>query len=480
MKIDVKKTVLLIILVVILLSSFLIYYFIFKGELIIKNYDKKCNCIKEIINYNSEYKNKEIDIKYGNKILGYKKINNIIQESNIVVDTSKIGQYKLQYKIKYKNKVKNISKIVEVKDIEAPKIEVDENTILNVCPDNKSFNLEYKATDNYDGDITDKVTKEIKPDILVLKVVDSSGNETIKKLKIKYDDSEKPIIKLNGSKEIKLVVNERYKELKATATDNCDGDITDRIRIDSNVNTNKAGEYYVKYNVKDKLNNEETVIRKVIVYPKNNGDNKGSVIYLTFDDGPYKYTNKLLDILKKYDVKATFFVTNQYPSYQNIIKREYMEGHAVGIHTYNHNYSYIYKNKDNYFNDLNKMNEIIKKQTGSYSNLVRFPGGSSNTVSKKYSLGIMTSLAIELTNKNYYYFDWNVSSGDAGQTKDTTRIVNNVVKKMDGRTLVVLQHDIKEYSVDAVEEIIRKGLEKGYTFKKLDENSFSAHQIILN
>lgn len=477
MKIDVKKIVLLI---VILISSFLIYYFIFKGELIIEDYDKKCNCIKEIINYNSNYENKKLDIKYGNKVLGYKNISNIKQEKNILIDTSKIGKYKLQYKIKYKNKYKKIKKIVEVKDIESPKIEVDENTILNVCPDNKKFNLEYKATDNYDGDITNKVIKEIRPNILILKVVDSSGNKTIKKLRIKYNDNEKPVIKLNGSKEIKLVVNEKYNEFNATAYDNCDGDITDRIKIDSNVNTNKAGEYYVKYNVKDKLNNEETLIRKVIVYPKNSGDNKSSVIYLTFDDGPYKYTNKLLDILKKYDVKATFFVTNQYPNYQNIIKREYMEGHAVGIHSYSHDYSYIYKNKDNYFSDLNKMNEIIKKQTGSYTNLVRFPGGSSNTISKRYSQGIMTSLAIELTNKNYYYFDWNVSSGDAGKTKDTTKIVNNVVKKMDGRTLVILQHDIKDYSINAVEEIIREGLEKGYTFKKLDENSFSAHQTIVN
>src|SRR5699024_7028919 len=101
--------------------------------------------------------------------------------------------------------------------------------------------------------------------------------------------------------------------------------------------------------------NEATVTRHVYVYessdyPSLNGKN----IYLTFDDGPSKYTNKLLDVLKKYNVKATFFVTDQglTKGYDDVIKRAYDEGHTIGLHSSTHNYGYIYSSVNSYFDDL--------------------------------------------------------------------------------------------------------------------------------
>ena len=144
-------------------------------------------------------------------------------------------------------------------------------------------------------------------------------------------------------------------------------------------------------------------------------------------------------------------------------------------------YDYIYSSLDNYINDLNSMNEVIKQQTGEYSKIVRLPGGSSNTVSRKYSSGIMTNITNELTSRGYAYFDWNVSSGDAGATTSSSVVANNVIAGMKkGITVISLQHDTKQFSVNAVEQIIKEGQALGYTFKALDVNSYKVHQKINN
>ena len=90
--------------------------------------------------------------------------------------------------------------------------------------------------------------------------------------------------------------------------------------------------------------------------------NNGKVIYLTFDDGPSIYTEKLLNILDDYGVKVTFFVTTQFSNYSYLIKKEYENGHSIGLHTASHNFKYIYSSVDAYFNDINKVSDVVKKQ----------------------------------------------------------------------------------------------------------------------
>ena len=209
-------------------------------------------------------------------------------------------------------------------------------------------------------------------------------------------------------------------------------------------------------------------------------DPGNKVVYLTFDDGPGPYTQQLLDVLAKYNVKATFFVTNSNSKYQDMIAKEYAAGHAIGIHTYCHDYNKIYASEEAYFEDLEAMQDVIVAQTGKETSLLRFPGGSSNTVSN-ITPGLMTTLTQEVQNRGYQYFDWNVSSGDAGETTDTDQVAENVIAGIQKHNVsVVLQHDIKAFSVDAVEKIIQWGLNNGYTFLPLNYDSPPAHHHINN
>jgi hypothetical protein len=112
---------------------------------------------------------------------------------------------------------------------------------------------------------------------------------------------------------------------------------------------------------------------------------------------------------------------------------------------------------------------------------MRFPGGSSNTVSKKHNKGIMTRLTQKVVELGFQYFDWNVDSDDAGGTNTSYGVYWNILEGVQKRaTSIVLQHDIKSYSVDAVETILKWGLSNGYAFLPLTTNSPSFHHTINN
>ena len=301
-------------------------------------------------------------------------------------------------------------------------------------------------------------------------------------------DTTPPVITLTPSESETVYLGEKFVEPGYTATDSVDGDLTGDVKV-SKINTKKLGKKTVTYTVSDKSGNTTSVTRKIAVKvkPVVKKPEKGKkakkkankVIYLTFDDGPGPYTAHLLDVLAKYKVKATFFVTGGGDS--SLIAREAKEGHAIGIHSLTHNYAKIYKSKAAFYDDINKLNEIIKEQTGSYTNLLRFPGGSSNTVSKHYKKGIMTVLTKSVEEDGFLYFDWNVLSGDADGIKSTERVYSNVINGIRGKPYsIVLQHDIKSFSVNAVEKIIKWGKENGYTFEPLSSDSPTVHQHVNN
>ena len=201
-------------------------------------------------------------------------------------------------------------------------------------------------------------------------------------------------------------------------------------------------------------------------------------VYLTFDDGPSEHTARLLDVLKKYEVKATFFVTGY--GDDALIRREFDEGHTVALHTNTHNYAYLYSSDAAYFEDLYAVRDRVQRITGVAPNLIRFPGGSSNTISAVYSAGIMSRLVSEVTRRGFAYADWNVSSGDAGGAQSADEVYNNVVSRLGEGQYAVLQHDTKGFSVDAVEGIIQYGLENGYTFLPMNADSYLAHHRVNN
>ena len=245
----------------------------------------------------------------------------------------------------------------------------------------------------------------------------------------------------------------------------------------------KTGEYERRYSISNKLGDTVSVTRHITIEPVRNPDQvqpDGYTIYLTFDDGPGPYTGRLLDLLAKYNVKATFFVTCLNPDYEDMVGRAFREGHSIGVHSASHNYYGIYASEQDFLNDFGQAEDMIYRQTGTYTKLFRFPGGSSNTVSS-FNPGIMSRLAKMMTDMGYQYYDWNVSSGDAGQTTKTDVVVENIIDGCSGkRTSVVLQHDIKDFSVDAVEKVLVWGLRNGYTFRALDLTSHAAHHGIAN
>lgn len=387
------------------------------------------------------------------------------------VDPKKLGDYTIQYDVNYfifENK-KNV--VVHVIDKDSPVIELNGDSEVRLCPGKDYEEIGYSAHDNYDGDITKNVDVTLKDDEVVYEVRDSSSNYARNVRKLVVGDEEKPNITLKGDSSVTILVGSSYVDAGYSANDNCDGDITSKVQVSSNVDSNSLGNYTVTYKVVDNSGNENSVIRNVRVINKtvtqSDGGNGRGIIYLTFDDGPNEgTTNVILNVLKEEGVSATFFVTCNGPDY--LVKRMFDEGHTVALHTASHNYSYVYSSISNYFADLDRVSSRVERITGQKSLIVRFPGGSSNTISKRYNIGIMSRLVSELKRRGYHYFDWNVDSNDAGGAGSSTVVYNNVVNHLSfSRENVVLMHDVKSTTRDAIRNIIRYGKNNGYTFRKI-------------
>ena len=204
-------------------------------------------------------------------------------------------------------------------------------------------------------------------------------------------------------------------------------------------------------------------------------------IYLTFDDGPSELTPEVLDILDRYGVKATFFVTEQNPDSLHYIKEAFDRGHTIALHTASHDYATVYASYDAYFADLNRIGDIVENQIGFRPCLIRFPGGSSNTVSADYTPGIMSQLAADINGKGYQYFDWNVSVGD-GAVVSADAAFENGTSVIGEQEVVLLAHDspTKQTTVEALPRIIEAYRDAGYRFATLDRHSFAAHHGIGN
>lgn len=178
-------------------------------------------------------------------------------------------------------------------------------------------------------------------------------------------------------------------------------------------------------------------------------------VYLTFDDGPSSNTNRILDILADYDVKATFFVVGkEEEEYQALYKRIVEEGHTLAMHSYSHKYNEIYQSVESFSADLSKLQEFLYDTTGVWCRYSRFPGGSSNTVSRVD----MHELITYLDEQDMSYFDWNISSGDAANSyispEDIVR--NCTVKLREYDEAIILMHDAsnKNSTVEALPKLI--------------------------
>jgi len=210
---------------------------------------------------------------------------------------------------------------------------------------------------------------------------------------------------------------------------------------------------------------EKSYIRKrKAMYPKE--------VFLTFDDGPSSNnTLAILNILKRNNIKATFFVVgNQIEQHPEVVKKLNDNGMCILPHSYSHEYS-IYKNVSSYFEDLDACNLAIEKVTGRKGQLyTRLPGGSDNAVASKAE---MQKIRSSLKEKYVYYVDWNVSSADAAFDKvPMERIRENVINQCSTKKLaVVLMHDSfpKTTTVEALPDIINYLKKQGFEFRTFDD-----------
>ncbi len=188
------------------------------------------------------------------------------------------------------------------------------------------------------------------------------------------------------------------------------------------------------------------------------------IIYLTFDDGPSdRVTPKILDVLKEEDVKATFFIVGvNGENRKYLLQREFQEGHAIGVHSYTHNYGEIYSSAEKLIEDIDRCNKLIEEITGSASSIYRFPGGS---------YGLPSSLINAVTARGLRYYDWNASTRDAeiyGATPDQLYLAATAVPAASDR-VVLLAHDstTKSATAQALKSIIEYYKSNGYAFAKL-------------
>ncbi|MGO1042068.1 polysaccharide deacetylase family protein [Clostridioides difficile] len=204
-----------------------------------------------------------------------------------------------------------------------------------------------------------------------------------------------------------------------------------------------------------------------IIYKTSQEERKGpgatseKVAYITIDDGPSKYTNALLDILKENDVKATFFMLNQnMKNHKEEVKRVLEEKNSIGFHSVSHDIHKLYKSPEITVGEFDTCNKTLQNITGQSSKLIRLPYGSKPYMPEGSYDKLMAN--------DYLIWDWNLDTQD--WKSSTSQIVSNILyygRKRD--ELVVLIHE-KEQSVNALNNMIRILKERGYTILPITEN----------
>lgn len=205
-------------------------------------------------------------------------------------------------------------------------------------------------------------------------------------------------------------------------------------------------------------------------------DQAGKTAYLTFDDGPSELTDQYLDILKRYDAKATFFLIGEQiqGDMVKVVRREIDEGHEIGIHTYTHDSSKIYVSADSYYQDVCQVRRLLKKEFQYEPSLWRFPWGSANCYICHFKKDVIERLGKE----NMDYADWNVSAEDSVGSHSVESILANVRKDcFRVENPVILMHDsnTNRMTLYALDSILSMLSQEGYSFATLDQREKSCH-----
>ncbi|WP_426350182.1 polysaccharide deacetylase family protein [Alloiococcus sp. CFN-8] len=185
------------------------------------------------------------------------------------------------------------------------------------------------------------------------------------------------------------------------------------------------------------------------------------VTYLTFDDGPSINTIKILDILDKYGIKATFFVVGKnVEAHPQILREIVRKGHMIGVHCYNHDYSEIYSSAEAYMEDFFKAYNTIKEVSGIQPYIFRFPGGSVNN----YNNNTREEIFEEMGRRGFIFYDWNSSSEDAVVGAVAVSCINSVISTSQSKHNILLCHDTKDVTALNLEAYIKELNKKGYRY----------------
>lgn len=259
-----------------------------------------------------------------------------------------------------------------------------------------------------------------------------------------------------------IIIYNKYKALNAVAS-------VEENTTEADNNEKNASE---ENEVKEEENSTNTDNKEFISAIENIYNGKeGKRVFLTFDDGPSKdVTPHILDILDKYNIKATFFVLgNRVKMYPDIVKQEYEAGHYIANHGYSHKYSSIYKNVDSILKEYNKTEQAIREALGDEtysSSLFRFPGGSKGGPYEK----IKKKARKELKEYGIAYLDWSALTYDSEGAKTKKEILSNLKETINGwNNVVILMHDAadKKITYETLEDVIKYLKKEGYEFKNI-------------
>ena len=281
--------------------------------------------------------------------------------------------------------------------------------------------------------------------VLILVSVNFALILTTKNEKSKFNDF------LNNSK----TQNNSTEKIKNEISD-INNKIADLEKLDSKIKDTKTNYYKTLKTFEDKVYKSEV---------------KYKIAYLTFDDGPYYSTYKFLDVLDKYNVKATFFTIGagksscyDKSSYDctKVYAEEAKRGHTMANHTYSHAiFRGLYSSTNSFMTQVQKQEDLLKEKTGQVTNIVRFPGGSSTAG------GLKSSIITELRKKGYGWVDWTAQDGDGGDLSDATTAMRNFTSSINSNIEVVLFHDYSTITLSILPNAIEYLHQKGYVLLPL-------------
>ena len=383
------------------------------------------------------------------------------------VDTNTVGTYILAYTAVFDGTQYTDNRIVHVVDRVAPELKAGySGEAQRTWMDEQAYYW-YEAIDNYDGDITDMVKIKEEGNRIKFTVYDRAGNHAEAELKALVDIEEPVILFPGNTSLITGYVGEDVDIPNAIALDGMDNDLSAYIRTEGSYDGGVPGTYKIRYYIKNAMGETVEATRTIIIRQRLNTNqpaNPNKVIYLTFNGGPDINTEANLNILEKYNVKATFFIGGWNEGYRNLIARMKSGGHTVGVYSNTRNWGELYQTVESFKEDFAKVQKVVESATGSQTAYMRFPGGSVNGIGA--SDYVMSRLRSDYAAGGYRYFDWTIDPYDTGSSSEQVYsfVISSVAA---GAPNIIAFNDSSTSTRDALENIILWGLREGYTFMPL-------------